>query len=69
MAHCYVVGISDCSQKDDCFTYEVDKQTLQDERIHHVSVRTFYDLAFGEKDSYLKVGRVLPKVLRDVIKS
>ena len=68
-AHCYVVDISDCSQKDAHFTYEVDKQTLQDERIHHVSVRTFYDLAFGEKDCYLKIGEVLPEILGDVIKS
>lgn len=67
-AHCYVVDISDCSQKDADFTYEVDKQTLQDERIHHVSVRTFYDLAFGEKDSYLKIGEVLPIVLEDVVR-
>ena len=67
-AHCYVVDISDCSQKDAHFTYEVDKQTLQDERIHHVSVRTFYDLAFGEKDSYLKIGKVLPIVLEDVVR-
>ena len=67
-AHCYVVDISDCSQKDAHFTYEVDKQTLQDERIHHVSVRTFYDLAFGEKDCYLKIGEVLPIVLEDVVR-
>ena len=67
-AHCYVVDISDCSQKNDYFTYVVDKQTLQDDRIHHVSVRTFYDLAFGEKDSYLKIGEVLPDILRDVVR-
>lgn len=67
-AHCYVVDISDCSQKDANFTYEVDKQTLQDERIHHVSVRTFYDMAFGEKDSYLKIGKVLPDVLGNVMR-
>ena len=67
-AHCYVVDISDCSQKDAHFTYDVDKQTLQDERIHHVSVSTFYDLAFEEKDSYLKVAKILSNVLGDVLK-
>ena len=67
-AHCYVVDISDCSQKDAHFTYKANKQTLQDDRIHHVSVRTFYDLAFGEKDSYLKIGEVLPDILRDVVR-
>lgn len=67
-AHCYVVDISDCSQKDAHFTYKANKQTLQDDRIHHVSVRTFYDLAFGEKDSYLKIGEVLPEILGDVVR-
>ena len=46
-AHCYVVDLNAPSQLDAPWTYKADGQTYWHERLHHTSIATFLDLAFG----------------------
>lgn len=62
-AECYVVDTTDTSSRTFLWSYEAEGQVYQHERIHGVSIGTFYDIALGGEGCLRKVCGVLQDVL------
>ena len=46
----------------------VDKEQFDNEHIRRVSMDKFYEIVFGDSNAFMKLCKVLPEILDDVLK-
>lgn len=67
-ATCMLVEVIAKNSQNIEWTCTVDKQKMKHKSIRRVSLDKFYEIVTGEKDAFAKLCKVLPIVIRDVLK-
>lgn len=67
-ATCMLVEVIAKHSQNKTWIVTVDKEQFNNSRIRRVSMDKFYEIVFEDKEAFLKLCRVLPQILDDILK-